>query len=77
MRVAELIAILQDGDPEASVLIMSQPNWPFEMDLRGVTVREEFCEADGAGCAPNDVFLVEGSQLRYGSRDAWANARTE
>jgi hypothetical protein len=77
VTVSELIAILEDCDPDASVMIMSQANWPFECEIDGVTVREEFSEADTDECAPNDVFLVEGSQVRYGSRDAWATARTE
>jgi hypothetical protein len=29
MRVAELIEILEDMDPEAEVLIGSQENWPY------------------------------------------------
>ena len=92
MKVRELIEILEELDPEASVYIMSQQNWPFELAIHGVTVREEFTETDDedgdAEDAPartegdrwrarpealprNDVFIVEGSQLRYGSKDAW------
>ena len=45
---------------------MQQPNWPFEYSVAGVSVREEFSNLDEdelpAGCAPSDVFLVEGSQ---------------
>jgi hypothetical protein len=92
MKVRELIEILEELDPEASVYLMSQQNWPFEVAIHGVTVREEFTESDDedddGGEAPaasghdrwsarpeslprNDVFIVEGSQLRYGSKEAW------
>jgi hypothetical protein len=92
MKVRELIEILEELDPEASVYLMSQQNWPFEVAIHGVTVREEFTESDDEDDdgreAPaasehdrwsarpeslprNDVFIVEGSQLRYGSKEAW------
>jgi hypothetical protein len=29
MKVKELIAILEEQDQDANVLIMSQPNWPY------------------------------------------------
>jgi len=84
MKVSELIELLGDQDPDAEVMIMSQENWPFENAVAGVAVREEFvddeedCDEDEReepryekGTAPNDVFLVEGRQLRYGSKAAW------
>jgi hypothetical protein len=86
MKVSELIDLLMKQDPDADVLVMSQPSWPFEMDLAGVTTREEMLRAerdedgDGnhheaprlqRGTSNNDVFLVEGKQLRYGSKTAW------
>lgn len=90
MKVSELIELLEEQDPDAEVLVMSQPNWPFELSLAGVTTREEMLRADrdedGAGdyddeeprlergTAKNDVFLVEGEQLRYGSKTAWSVA---
>ena len=84
MTVEQLISILQDCDPKAEVLLASQPAYPFEYRLAGVTVREEMLDGDeredtefGDGCRGNDVLLVEGAQIRYGSRDAWANPRTE
>ena len=46
MKVRELIEILEELDPEASVYLMSQQNWPFEVAIHGVTVREEFTESD-------------------------------
>jgi hypothetical protein len=59
MKVHELIAILQELEPDADVYIMSQPNYPFEHAVRGVAVREDFTECDdeeeedeGDGSAP-------------------------
>jgi hypothetical protein len=85
MKVKELIAILEEMDADAEVLIMSQQNWPFEYATYGVTVRSEMEggdeeDEDGEpaprvnGCQSNDVFIVEGAQLRYGSKDAWNTA---
>lgn len=83
MKVSELIEILEEQDPDADVLVMSQESWPYEVAIRGVTTREEILLADGdedgcaeapAGAAHSDVFLVEGEQLRYGSKSAWAVA---
>jgi hypothetical protein len=88
MKVKELIDILEEQDPDAEVLIMSQQNWPFENGVYGVTVRSEMDGNDDDddddksedtraateardGRATNDVFIVEGSQLRYGSKNAW------
>ncbi len=96
MRVSQLIELLSSLDPDAKVYIMSQPNYPFEVALSGVAVREDFTDCgdddDEAGgdaeetlarydrwSAPawalpkNDVFLLDGGQLRYGSQAAWDN----
>ena len=85
MTVSELMNLLEDCDPDAEVLFMSQPNYPFENSIMGVAVRSEISGEDDDdedeappspedGTRPNDVFLLEGQQLRYGSRDAWAAA---
>ena len=92
MKVNELIEILQEMNPEAEVLVMSQQSWPFENTLAGVCQRQdlvdegELDESAGEDCLRNtvqdtpelpasDVFLVEGRQLRYGSKCAWDVAR--
>lgn len=90
MKVSELIDLLEEQDPDAEVLVMMQENWPFECSLAGVTSREEMLRADREedlddegdaedpklerGTANSDVFLVEGQQLRYGSKTAWTVA---
>ena len=77
MKVKDLLAILSDLDPEADVLLASQPNYPIEYRLGGVAVRSDFADPDdlSAGAKSNDVLLLEGSHIRYGSRDAWDRPR--
>ena len=83
MKVAELIDILEEMDPDAEVLIGSAPAWPFEYSIAGVTTREDaLAEAEGEddpvyedSKGPSDVFLLEGEQLRYGSKLMWSAAR--
>lgn len=85
MKVSELIEILSEMDPDAQVLIASQQNWPFEYSVYGVARRAEMNGDDAddeeaaatyePGTAPGDVFLCEGTQLRYGSKTAWEVAR--
>ena len=82
MTVRELIEYLEQFDEDAQVLIMEQPSWPFEYSIDGVITREELIERRkeeddgtaeelGDGMNKNDVFLVEGTQLRYGDKNAW------
>ena len=83
MTVQELIDILSEQEPDAEVLLMTQQSWPFEYSIFGVTSRAELigedteeeaeapCSGRDGGPASTDVFLVEGTQLRYGSKDAW------
>ena len=89
MNVSELIEILDECDPEATVLIMSQSAWPFENSVAGVCQRSDLVEEEEGEAEDedqgrdisseelpaNDVFLVEGTQLRYGSKRAWDVAR--
>ena len=82
MIVSELIEILESEDPGATVLFMQQESWPFELSVRGVVARHEFddsvddeCRASNDERRDNDVFLVEGCQLRYGNRNAFDAAR--
>jgi hypothetical protein len=89
MKVRELIEMLEDCDPEADVLMMSQPSWPFEWSIDGVISRDEIPseepdedeeedddededdDDERANGRKNDVFILEGRQLRYGSKAAW------
>lgn len=67
MKVKDLLNELQYLDPEADVLIMSQESYPFENNVIKLVLREDFEDSP----ENNDVFLLEGNQVRYGNRDAW------
>jgi len=82
MKVGELIEMLQQYDPEAELYLAEQPSWPFEFSIAGVVQRENvLAEEDDDvavcrdGMSPSDVLLIEGTQLRYGSKQTWAFAR--
>ena len=79
MTIDELIARLEDarddlgGDTE--VRLMTQENWPFENSIKGICSSEDIancCDDDEEEEESNKVlFIVEGSQLGYGSKKAW------
>ena len=79
ITVGELIELLEQYDRDAQVLLMEQPGWPFEYSINGVVSREEIINQEpdedlaelGDGEEINDVFILEGTQLRYGSKKAW------
>ena len=80
MKVCDLIERLEECDPDADVLLMTQESWPFENDTVGVITREALlvecedsddAEYNGSDGEATDVFIVEGQQLRYGSKAAW------
>ena len=89
MKVGELIQLLEEQDSNATVMIMGQSTYPFENAVAGVAVRKEMLASDDEDVdeeereepryekdtAPSDVFLVEGRQLRYGSKAAWRVAK--
>jgi hypothetical protein len=84
MKVNELIKILENCDPNAEVVLATQPTYPMEYALTGITVRERMVDGEPLeddewteGRRGNDVLLVEGRHLRYGDREAWDNPRTE
>ena len=79
MKVKDLFAILRDLDPEANVVLATQPHYPMEYALSGVALRSDVSEAENtsSGARPNDVLLLEGAHLRYGSRDAWDLSRAQ
>lgn len=85
MKVRELIELLKEQDLDAEVILQQQPGYPMEYSLCGVTTRDEVLRAEAdesedgledeheleGGRSRNDVFLLEGSHLRYGSKTAW------
>jgi hypothetical protein len=88
MTIDELIQRLEDyrdqigGD--ANVRLMTQQNWPFENSICGLASGAEindYDEDDEDGSDDEDaaevavLFIVEGSQLGYGTKRAWDVAR--
>lgn len=84
MTIDEMLEILEDyknqhgGDAE--VRIMSQQNWPFENTVHGICCGGEInaIENEDESDVDDDdvegdavVYIVEGSQLGYGSKRAW------
>lgn len=60
MKVAELIAMLEECDPNATVKMATQPGYPIQSNLRGVA---HDGDEDAGDLTENEVvYLVEGSQ---------------
>lgn len=62
------------GDTE--VRTMQQPSWPFEYSIEGLVSTDEMRpedndEDDSETETETKVFILEGTQLCYGSRSAW------
>jgi hypothetical protein len=84
MTVQDLIDQLTDlNAPDAEVRLMSQPSWPFEYSIRGLTCKSEIQRASEDRDEDEDedqpekeadeeiIYLVEGAQLCYGNKAAW------
>ena len=79
--LGELIEALEElrsevGD-NAEVRLVTQPNWPLEYTIHGVTTgaainQSEEDEGDDEDVTEdNVVYICEGTQLGYGSKRAW------
>jgi hypothetical protein len=66
--IERLEDIASDYDDQAPVRIMSQPKWPFEYTVAGLAVSTEFGNDDDGAVV---IYIVEGSQIGYGSKEAW------
>ena len=59
MTVQQLIDLLNECDPEATVRIMMQENWPFECAIEGIAIREDFagepCDCDRRITEPHET----------------------
>jgi hypothetical protein len=51
VNVAELIALLEDVDPEAEVLLGHQPSWPLQFTVAGIA------EWDGGTDGEDDEYV--------------------
>jgi hypothetical protein len=83
MTINELIERLEEYRDEiggdAEVRLMTQQNWPFENTIYGLasgveindTSDEDDPEDDGDVDEDAILYIVEGSQLGYGTKRAW------
>jgi hypothetical protein len=90
MIVRELLDLLEDADPDATVLLAHQPGWPLQFHVLGVydaAVDEQPCRdhdiVDCDDCGPGEpnpfIYIVEGDHpddTPYAPRSAWENATT-
>ena len=82
MTLNELIERLEEYRDElgedAEVRLMTQQNWPFENSITGLVSGAEINAADDDDDADVEtdavVYIVEGTQLGYGSKRAWEAA---
>jgi hypothetical protein len=60
---------------DAEVRLMTQQNWPLEYGICGVTTGLDMNDAtddeDDDVAEDSTVYIVEGSQIGYGSKRAW------
>jgi hypothetical protein len=83
VTVQELIDLLEDCNPDTDVILATQAHYPHEHALGGLTTRKEMLaaeeeddvdEPDEGDSSGDDVILVEGTWLGYGSKAAWQAA---
>lgn len=72
MTVAELLARLATAAPDARVLVVRDPAWPYEHDVAGVLERRDIDADDrDAHWEADDVLLVAGPSVGFGPLEAW------
>lgn len=83
MQIRELIEFLEEaalevGD-DAEVRLATQPSWPFESEICSVVTTADLArladEEGGTWKPGNDaeavVYLTEGAQIGYATKDMW------
>lgn len=85
MQAQELIEKLQEHidayGPETEVRLACQPNWPFEYSIQGCVDslqlgpneegKEPETDSYGYPVEPPILYIVEGRQLGYFTKNAW------
>jgi hypothetical protein len=79
MTLNELIERLEEyrdlHGEDCEVRLMTQQNWPFENAITGLVSGAEINDTDDEDDEDVDtdavVYIVEGTQLKYGSKRAW------
>ena len=79
MTLNELIERLEEyrdlHGEDCEVRLMTQQNWPFENAITGLVSGAEINDTDDEDAEDVEtdavVYIVEGTQLKYGSKRAW------
>lgn len=72
MTVAELLARLASAAPDARVLVVRDPGWPYEHDVAAILERRDIDADDrDAHWQDDDVLLVVGAEAGFGAPEAW------
>ena len=82
MTLNELIERLEEyrdlHGEDCEVRLMTQQNWPFENAITGLVSGAEINDTDDEDDEDVEtdavVYIVEGTQLKYGSKRAWEAA---
>ena len=82
MTVQELIAMLEDCEPDAEVRIAYQPSYPLESQIACVAADsdlqpDEDDEDNGEQETDGEVvWITEGTQIGYGRKSVWMGNAT-
>lgn len=78
MTVRELIAHLEQRNPDARVLLVVNRRWPWEHELAHVVERKVLDEDDrDEHWEGDDVLLLEGNRVGFGPEYAWTQVDAE
>lgn len=74
MNVRTMITLLEQADPDAEVLLATQPEWPLQFHVSGAVNTDDLLDEEpGEDWAPA-VYLVAGEQPAhpYAPRTLWS-----
>ena len=71
MTVAELIERLQEQPADAEIRLMTQPRYPMQYGIEGVVSTEDYNQDEEDFSAETIVYICEGNEKGYGSRQAF------
>jgi len=80
MTVSELMARLEDLNPDAEVRLMIQRHYPMESRVYGICDGQELKGEEDDDDEPDDeeseavVYIMEGTHIGYGLKRAWEAA---
>lgn len=71
MTLNEFRELTKDMDGDVELRLMTQPNYPLESEVNGLTLRSRF-DSDAIEQGKEEkLYLLEGGQIGYGRRAAW------